>query len=186
MDDRVIDFNEIKNKANEKDVDKLENYMYSLYYDMAEGRITMADFTKKMYAYMEDNNISQDKFFNIQKKLMERYGFDPSNLEEQLKNAGISISNITSNYEEVRKTLSFQEKYENKVETKAVSIYKIKNEKNDLEIIIDDVNVIIESSKKVDLNDSELNEFLCSYKKVKDNNTLKIKVFENVNDEYDY
>ena len=135
MDDRIIDFNEIKNKANEKDVDKLENYMYSLYYDMAEGRITMADFTKKMYAYMEDNNISQDKFFNIQKKLMERYGFDPSNLEEQLKNAGISISNITPNYEEVRKTLSFQEKYENKVETKAVSIYKIKNEKNDLEII---------------------------------------------------
>ena len=92
MDDRIIDFNEIKNKANEKDVDKLENYMYSLYYDMAEGRITMADFTKKMYAYMEENNISQDKFFNIQKKLMERYGFDPSNLEEQLKNAGISIS----------------------------------------------------------------------------------------------
>ena len=86
----------------------------------------------------------------------------------------------------MRKTLSFQEKYENKVETKAVSIYKIKNEKNDLEIIIDDVNVIIASSKKVDLNDSELNEFLCSYKKVKDNNTLKIKVFENVNDEYDY
>ena len=67
-----------------------------------------------------------------------------------------------------------------------MSVYKIKNEKNDLEIIIDDVNVIIESSKKVDLNDSELNEFLCSYKKVKDNNTLKIKVFENVNDEYDY
>ena len=28
MDDRIIDFNEIKNKANEKDVDKLENYMY--------------------------------------------------------------------------------------------------------------------------------------------------------------
>ena len=32
MDDRIIDFNEIKNQAREKDVDKLENYMYSLYY----------------------------------------------------------------------------------------------------------------------------------------------------------
>ena len=41
---------------------------------------------------------------------MERYGFDPSNLEEQLKNAGISISNITPNYEEVRKTPKFSRK----------------------------------------------------------------------------
>lgn len=185
MDDRIIDFNEIKNKAKDKDVDKLENYMYSLYYEMAEGRITMADFTKKMYEYMDENNISQDKFFNMQKKLMERYGFDPSNLEEQLKNAGINISAITPNYEEVRKTIGFQEKYNNKVENKAVSVYHIKNDKNDLEIIIDDINVIIESSKKVDLDDTELNEFLCSYKKVKDDNTLKIKVYENVN-QYDY
>ena len=77
-DNRIIDFNEIKNKAKDKDVDKLEDYMYSLYYEMAEGKITMADFTKSMYKYMEDNNISQDKFINIQKKLMERYGCDSS------------------------------------------------------------------------------------------------------------
>ena len=35
MDDRIIDFNELRNKAKEKDedklVDKLEDYMYSLY-----------------------------------------------------------------------------------------------------------------------------------------------------------
>ena len=94
MSDRIIDFNEIKNKAKDKDVDKLEDYMYSLYYQMAEGKITMSEFTQKIYEYMNENNISQDKFLNIQKKLMERYGFDSSMLEEQLKLAGINISNI--------------------------------------------------------------------------------------------
>ena len=74
MDDRIIDFNELRNKAKEKDedklVDKLEDYMYSLYYDMAQGKITMADFTRNIYKYMEENNITQEQFFNIQKKLM--------------------------------------------------------------------------------------------------------------------
>jgi hypothetical protein len=83
MDDKIIDFNDLKNKAKDKDVDKIEDYMYSLYYEMAEGKITMADFTKNIYKYMEDNNISQDKFLNIQKKLMERYGFDSSIIDEQ-------------------------------------------------------------------------------------------------------
>ena len=39
MDDRIIDFNELKNRAKEKDedklVDKLENYMYSLFLEYA-------------------------------------------------------------------------------------------------------------------------------------------------------
>lgn len=91
MDDRIIDFNDLKNKAKEKDVDKLEDYMYSLYYDMAEGKITMAEFTKNIYKYMEDNNISQDKFLNMQKKLMERYGFDSSIIDTQLKSAGMNF-----------------------------------------------------------------------------------------------
>ena len=103
MDDRIIDFNELKNRAKEKDedklVDKLENYMYSLYYDMAQGKITMADFTKNIYKYMEENNITQEQFFNIQKKLMERYGFDSSMIDEQLKSAGINVSEISSDYE---------------------------------------------------------------------------------------
>ena len=57
--------------------------MYSLYYDMAQGKITMADFTRNIYKYMEENNITQEQFFNIQKKLMERYGFDSSMIDEQ-------------------------------------------------------------------------------------------------------
>ena len=38
---------------------------------------------------MEKNNISQDKFLKMQTKLMERYGFDASGFEEQLKSLGL-------------------------------------------------------------------------------------------------
>ena len=33
--DKIIDFNELKNKVNEKDIDNFESYIYSLYYKMA-------------------------------------------------------------------------------------------------------------------------------------------------------
>ena len=69
MSDRIIDFNEIKNKVKDKDVDKFEEYIYSMYYKMAEGKLNMADFSKNIMSYMEENNISQDKLMNIQRKL---------------------------------------------------------------------------------------------------------------------
>ncbi|MGG7176692.1 DUF3867 domain-containing protein [Clostridium paraputrificum] len=185
MDDRIIDFNELKNKAKDKDVDKLEDYMYSLYYQMAEGKITMADFTKNIYKYMEENNISQDKFLNIQKKLMERYGFDSSIIDEQLKSAGINLADVGSNYESIRKTMGFQEKYKDRLTAKAVSVYFIKNDKNNLEIILEEENVILQSEGKIDLADIELNEFLCSYKKVREEKPLAIKVCEDIK-EYNY
>lgn len=180
MDDRIIDFNELKNKAKDKDVDKLEDYMYSLYYEMAEGKITMADFTQNIYKYMEENNISQDKFINIQKKLMERYGFDSSIIDEQLKATGINLGDFQSNYNSIKKTMGFQEKYKDRLVTKGVSLYTINNEKNNIELILEEENVYIQSEGKVDLSDIELSEFLCSYKKVRDDKELKIKVCENI------
>lgn len=181
MDDRIIDFNQVKNKAKEKDVDKLEDYMYSLYYEMAQGKITMADFTKNIYKYMEENNISQDKFLNMQKKLMERYGFDSSMLDEQLKNLG--VDNV--NYNNIRKTMSFQEKYKDRLVNKAMSYYTISNEKNNIEIIVEEDNVVIQSEGKIDLADLELSDFLCSYKKVRQDNSLNIRLCENVK-KYNY
>ena len=183
MDDRIIDFNQLKNKAKEKDVDKLEDYMYSLYYEMAQGKITRADFTKNIYKYMEENNISQDKFLNMQKKLMERYGFDSSMLDEQLKNLGVDNSNI--NYENIRKTMSFQEKYKDRLVNKAMSYYTISNEKNNIEIIVEEDNVVIQSEGKIDLSDLELSDFLCSYKKVREEKPLNIRLCENIK-KYNY
>ena len=48
----IIDFNELKNKVKESDVDKFEDYMYSLYTDVASGKLSMAGFSRKMMDYM--------------------------------------------------------------------------------------------------------------------------------------
>ena len=63
--------------------------------------------------------------------------------------------------------------------------YFIKNDKNNVGILTEGENVILKSSGKIDLNDLELNDFLCSYKKVIDDNTLKISICEDVKD-YEY
>lgn len=182
--DRVIDFNELKNKVNDKDIDKFEGYIYDLYYKMAQGKINMADFNREITAYMEKNNISYDKFIKLQSKLMERYGFDSAVLEEQMKSLG--LNNIGANdYEKGRRMVSFQEKYKSRIKVRAASEYYIKNEKNNINIWLEDVDVIIRSEGKIDLTDVELNEFLCSYKKVIDGRSLKISLCENTK-EYEY
>ena len=129
--DKIIDFNELKNKVNEKDIDNFESYIYSLYYKMAEGKLTMAEFTREMTAYMENNNISQDKFLKIQTKLMERYGLDTKGFEEQIKALGLDkLTNNPVDYEQARKTMSFQEKYKDRIKVKPITEYYIKNDKN--------------------------------------------------------
>ena len=184
--DKIIDFNELKNKVNEKDIDNFESYIYSLYYKMAEGKLTMAEFTREMTAYMEKNNISQDKFLKIQTKLMERYGLDTKGFEEQIKALGLDkFTNNPGNYEQARRTMSFQEKYKERIKVKPTTEYYIKNEKNDIVIFMDEHNVFIKSEGKVDLADNELNEFLCSYKKTLNEDKLKVNICDYCK-EYDY
>lgn len=185
MSDRIIDFNEIKNKVKDKDVDKFEEYIYSMYYKMAEGKLNMADFSKNIMSYMEENNISQDKLMNIQKKFLERYGFDPSMLEEQFKMSGFDFSGAGLNYGDMKKALSFQEKYKSRMTSKAMSEYFINNEKNNLKVLLEGEEVILISDKNIDLTDNELNEFLCSYKKVLEDKKLNIVICENIK-KYEY
>lgn len=184
--DRIIDFNEIKNRVNDKDIDKFEGYIYDLYYDVASGKLSMLDFNKKIMEYMNENNISQDKFLKMQTKLMERYGLDASKIEEQLKAFGINnVMPGATDVEKIRKNISFQEKYKDRLKLSTVNKYFIKNEKNNLSILTDEENVILQSENKVDLNDIELNEFICSYKKLLEDKKLKIVVCENIK-EYEY
>ena len=94
-DDRIIDFNELKNKVKDSAVDKFENYMYDLYFSVADGSMTMSQFTSKIYEYMRENNISQEKFIKMQNKLMERYGVDPAELDKQIRNFGLNPNNLS-------------------------------------------------------------------------------------------
>ncbi len=84
-DDRIIDFNELKNKVKDSDVDKFEQYIYNLYFSVMDGKMSMAEFSRKIFDYMRDNNISQEKFMKIQKQFMERYGMDTEEVENNLE-----------------------------------------------------------------------------------------------------
>lgn len=177
----VIDFNELKNKATDKDVDKFEDYIYSMYYSMAQGNMSMAEMSREILKYMQEKNISQEKFMNIQKKIMERYGVSSEDLEEQMKSMGIdaSLNPLGTKYEDARKVMGFQEKYKGKLSINTTTGYHIKNSKNDVEIHLQEENILLKSYGKIDLTDNELNEFLCSYKKVVGNKVLNISICEN-------
>jgi len=162
-------------------VDKFEDYIYSMYYSMAQGKLSMAEMSREIFKYMKDNNISQEKFMNIQKKVMERYGISTEDLESQMRSMGIEnpLSNLTNEYEDARKMMSFQEKYKSKLKVKSISYYNIKNDKNDVKVELIGENVFLKSYVKIDLTDNELNEFLCSYKKIVNNKMLNISICEN-------
>lgn len=181
MDDKIIDFNELKNRATDKEIDKFEQYIYSMYYSVATGDLSMAEFSKKVREYMQENNISDEKFFNIQKEFMKRYGFDMENIEKEMKNYGIDFNqgNITTNYEDTRKIMSFQEKYKSRIGTaNNVMTYYIKNEENNLTIHLDKENILLKSESSINLQDDELGEFLCSYKKLLDGKQLEVAICE--------
>ena len=44
----IIDFNKVKNKARDQDVNQFENYIYELYYSLSQGTITMSDLYSKI------------------------------------------------------------------------------------------------------------------------------------------
>lgn len=189
-DDRIIDFNELKNKVKDSDVDKFEQYIYSLYGSVMNGSLSMVDFSKKILDYMNENGISHEKFYNIQKKFMERYGMDPKEVDEQLKSFGLDPNNLdfnninNNNFEDLKKTVGFYEKYTNDIQAKTGIQTTIKNEHNDLTVTIDQENITLISKGKINLMDAELNEFLLSYKNML-NKTVKVVMCESVT-EYNY
>ena len=202
-DDRIIDFNELKNKVKDSDVYKFENYMYDLYYSVADGSMTMSQFTSKIYEYMRENNISQEKFIKMQNKLMERYGVDPAELDKQIRNFGLNPNNLsfddlskfnavnnsqsTNNKEiksEMDKNSDFYKKYSKDLENKELVTTFLKNDVNDVKIILDKEKVTLLSEGSINLVDAQLNELLLSYKSMY-NNKLKVSICENYK-EYDY
>ncbi|MEG0856510.1 MAG: DUF3867 domain-containing protein [Terrisporobacter sp.] len=208
-DDRIIDFNELKNKVKDSDVDKFENYMYDLYFSVADGTITMSQFTSKIYEYMRENNISQEKFMKMQNKLMERYGVDPTEIDKQIRNMGLNPNNLsfddlnkinprnttTSTVSEVKnnaekvvdmvdKTSDFFKKYGSNCEDVNYMETHLKDDVNDIKIIINNEKVTLISEGAINLVDAQLNELLLSYKSMyKDK--IKVIICEN-SKEYDY
>lgn len=91
-DDKIIDFGSFQNKVKDSDIDKLEEYMYSMYTNVSSGTMSPLDFSKSINEFLKKNNISVEKFGQMQEKLLERYGFDPKNIEEEMKRMGIDMN----------------------------------------------------------------------------------------------
>lgn len=193
MDDKIVDFSKLKDKVRDKDVNSFESYIYNLYYKMAEGKMNIMQLSQEISAYMKENNISQEKLINIQKEMLSKYGLNMDDISSEmanmdpnmLKNMGINPSMFGENsfqnsYEELRKVMSFEEKYKSRIGKKALTTYKIKNDINDIEIQLDGNNVFIKSIKDISLSDNELNEFLCSYKKTLKDETINIELCANI------
>ncbi|MGL4453968.1 MAG: DUF3867 family protein [Sarcina sp.] len=193
MDDKIVDFGKLKDKVRDKDVNSFENYIYDLYYKMAEGKMSMMQLSQEISAYMQENNISQEKLMNIQKEMLSKYGLSMDDISSQMANMDPNMMksmgmnpnmfggvNVQDGYEEIRKVMSFEEKYKARIGKKALTTYKIKNDINDIEIQLDGNNVFIKSVKDINLSDNELNEFLCSYKKTLKDDTLNIELCANI------
>ena len=166
---------------------------------------------------MRENNISNEKFMNIQKKLLERYGVDEAEIERQLKSMGINPNDLNSmgsmnindirNYtmnannnssqdskievvpkddikETIVKNSDFYNKFSQRLEYDSFIISYLKNDVNDLKIVINKENVTLMSEGSINLVDSQLNEFLLDYKNMI-GKKMKVKICENCK-EYDY
>ena len=142
----------------------------------------------------------------MQNKLMERYGVDPTELDKQIKNLGLNPNNLsfddlnkfssvgsTQNVSSTAKKESnpkidvnseFYKKYNKNLDTKELITTFLKNEVNDIKIILDKETVTLISEGAINLVDAELNELLLSYKSMH-NDKLKIVICENCK-EYDY
>ncbi|WP_297520732.1 DUF3867 family protein [uncultured Clostridium sp.] len=193
MDNNIVDFGKLKDKVRDKDINSFENYIYDLYYKMAEGKMSMMQLSVEISTYMQENNISQEKLINIQKEMLAKYGMSMDDVSEQManmdpstfKNMGVDPkmfknANVQESYEELRQVMGFEEKYKARIAKKSLTTYKIKNSINDIEIQLDGNTVFIKSIKDISLSDNELNEFLCSYKKTLKDDTINIELCGNI------
>ncbi|KAF5033294.1 DUF3867 family protein [Proteiniclasticum sp. QWL-01] len=166
----IIDLSKFKEKVRDKDVDELENYIYSLYFQVAEGKMTLADVNREIRKYVEENDISHTKFMEIQKKLIERYGYDPNELEKQLMQDPSLLG----------QSRGLLEKYGKSIEEAKGYRKVIKNNRNELVIFATGHRIILLSEKKIDLEDNEVHEFLVSYKRQAGSETLDVQLAESI------
>ena len=121
-----------------------------------------------------------EKNFQLEMNEMDR-NFTPEELYQHGRDADILITGWGT---PSLKSAGFYEKYGSKINPKSCITTYIKNDANDIEVIIDEEKVMLCSSKKINLMDAELNEFLLAYKNMF-NKKIRVVLCENYTG-YDY
>ena len=134
-------------------------------------------------------------------------GVDPSELDRQIKNLGLNPNNLSFDdlnkinpmnasqnntqqntskefTKEIDKNSEFYKKYNKDLESKHITTTFLKNDVNDMKILIDKERVTLISEGSINLVDAQLNELLLSYKSMH-NDKIKVVICENCK-EYDY
>lgn len=193
-DDKIISFQDMKEKVKPSDVDKFDEYIYGLFGDVASGKLSMFEFTTRITKYMEDNNISKEKFVELERQILQRYGFDADNIEEEFKKfeseeSDLKFTGLGDDWDgmdskSAARKLGFYDYYSKQLKERNILELFIKNEKNDIRIILDKEQITLISENKIDFSDSEVNQAIAYYKATL-SKPLKVIVCEATN-KYDY
>lgn len=189
-DEKIINFADIKNRVTEEDVDAFEAFMSKELLNLdLNPELDMVGFANKISEYQERHNISNEKFMEIQTKMIERYGFTASddNLMQQEKKATEELNKRfreSDTYIYMSAIFGLNAIFDDKVEEKRTLQLDIKNDKNDLRMIFSGTTVTIISEKKIDLSDDNINKAISRYRESAEK-TIRIQICEASN-AYDY
>lgn len=198
-DEKIISFEDIRNRVKESDIDLFEEFIGEEIMDLDyEGDLNLLDFIKKVSDYQEENNIPNKKFLDMQKQFMERYGFElvnpsPEELEKIKKslNSKANIDKLKSldmnNPVSMIRTsvlLSLRADFEDKAYEKNIIQLDLKNDKNDLKIIFNGENVTVISENKIDFSDEDINKAIANYRVIV-GDSIRVQICEATNS-YDY
>ena len=173
-DEKIIKFGKLQEKWEEQELDKLETFMNCLVNEFIAGNMSMGELSVKIEKYRRENNISEEKMNKLQSKLVQKLGASMGieDVEKEMKNIK---EKVEEELPEVKSAGSFifKDFYRNILTEKRISEISLKNEKNDIKLLIDGNTITIVTEKKVDFSDDKLNEIIASYRECVEG-TLKI------------
>ncbi|WP_101772449.1 DUF3867 family protein [Peptostreptococcus faecalis] len=194
-DEKIIDFKNLQEKIKDSDLDKFEKYIYNMYDEVVSGKVSMFEFSSKIADYMKENNISEEKFVNMQKKLMQRYGLDPDTMEEEMEriNKTVTGERVFKGSEEAigldaiktGRKINFYERHKDDIKEKKILEYTLKTDKNDVKILLERNQITLISEQKIDLSDQEINLLIADYRETT-NEKIKILICEASNSYFYY
>lgn len=175
-DKKIIKFGKLQEKWDEQEVDKFEEFLNMMMEDVVTGSISISEFTAKMSKYQIDNNISNEKLMELQKKLLQKMGIDIdiNDFNKQMEILeGLENNSENSDSKEKDKNrfdtkkikeIAFFDFYKDKIENKKIPEFHLKTEKNDLIMFMEEDKITIITEGKIDFADDELNGVITDYR----------------------